>query len=170
MDKYKVSAADTWLWSVARHEDVEDILDLVAENYESEIDGILTANRPRMAYHLHRGILEQTFEPQKQLITIARDKTTQRLIAWAWLERGKYTVYAPEEMAVAEFLHVALDQTPRTKVTLCAQALLQWIDACERCAIPVLCSTTIREDQQAFIKLHQRMGFKIRGSFAYKRI
>ena len=73
-------------------------------------------------------------------------------------------------MAVAEFLHVALDQTPRTKVTLCAQALLQWIDACERCEIPVLCSTTIREDQQAFIKLHQRMGFKIRGSFAYKRI
>ena len=113
MANYKQQTSDTWSWMLAQHEDVEDILDLVAANYEHEIDTILTASRPRMCYHLHRAILQQIFEPHSQLITIARDKISNRLVAWAWLERGKYTVYAPEEMAVAEFLHVALDLSPR---------------------------------------------------------
>ena len=167
---YEHTTQDAWTWQVAEHMDVEDILDLVAENYEHEIDNILTASRPRMCYHLHRAILEQTFEPEKQLISIARLKDTGKLLAWAWLERGKYTVYAAEEMAVAEFLHVDLTLSPRTRITLCAQVLHQWIKACEMCNIPVLCSTTIRDDQIAFIRLHQRLGFKVRGSFAYLKV
>ena len=168
--KYAHQSTDPWTWAVAGHADIEDILDLVAQNYEHEIDGILTASRPRMCYHLHRAILEQTFEPERQLVSIARDKESLKLLAWAWLERGKYTVYAAEEMAVAEFLHVDLTLSARTRITLCAQVLLQWIAACEACNIPVLCSTTIRDDQQAFIRLHDRLGFKVRGSFAYLKV
>lgn len=162
--------SNPWTWSKAEHTDVEAILDLVAENYQLEIDGILTANRPRMAYHLHKGILDQIFRAESNLITVAKLKQTNEVIAWAWLERGKFTVYADEEMAVAEFAHVKLDQSNKTKIMLIAQILEQWIAYASLYAIPVLCSTTIREDQAGFMRLHDAFGFARRGSFAYKRI
>lgn len=170
MDKYKISLDDAWTWSKAGHEDVEDILDLVAANYELEIDNILVPSRPRMCYHLHKSILQQTFEQHQVLITIARDKTTNKLLAWAWLERGKFTVYANEELATAEFIHVDLSATPRQRITLVAQVLEQWIEWCKAWNIPVLTSSSIRDDQKAFMRLHEQFGFLVRGSIAYRKI
>lgn len=170
IDHLTYKETNPWTWLKAEHEDVEAILDLVAANYELEIDGILTANRPRMAYHLHKGIMDQIFRAESNLITVAKDKMTNEVIAWAWLERGKFTVYADEEMAVAEFAHVKLDLSTRIKMQLVAQILEQWIAYATMYAIPVLCSTTIREDQAGFMRLHDLFGFSRRGSFAYKRI
>jgi hypothetical protein len=170
MDKYAVSPNDPWLWANARHEDVEDILDLVAANYELEIAGVLVGSRPRMAYHLHKAILQQLFEQNQVLITVARNKQTNKVVAWAWLERGKYTVYAHDELATAEFVHVDLNLSQRQKITLVAQILQSWIRWCESWQIPVLTSSSIRDDQKAFMRLHEQYGFLVRGSIAYKRI
>jgi hypothetical protein len=38
------------------------------------------------------------------------------------------------------------------------------------CGVHVVCSTTMRGDQAAFLKLHQRRGYDVRGSYCYKRI
>jgi hypothetical protein len=170
MSKYNISPTDAWTWTKATHTDVEDILDLVAANYQIEIDNILVPNRPRMCYHLHKSILQQTFEQHQVLITIARDKITNKLLSWAWLERGKYTVYAFEEMASAEIAHVDLTLSPRTKVKLVAQILEQWIAWCEAWQIPILTSSSIRADQTAFMRLHEQFGFEVRGSIAYRKI
>ena len=170
MGKYNISPADPWTWSRAGHEDVEGILNLVAQNYQDEINGILVPDRPRMAYHLHRAILQQIFEEYQVLLTVAKDKTTNAIIAWAWLERGKFTVYATEELASAEFAHVELSQSLRNKVKLTAQILEQWIEWCRILKIPVLTSSSIRDDQKAFMRLHEQFGFLVRGSIAYKKI
>ena len=170
MANYSIKDSDTWTWRLAKHEDVENILDLVAANYQEEITGILTRSRPRMAYHLHRAVLQQIFEPWQGLVNIAEDRTTKKLLAWAWLERGKYTPYAPEEMACAEFAHVDLTQSVRNRITLVAQIFEQWIAWCEKQKIPVLTSTSIRADQTAFMRLHEQYGFTVRGSIAYRRI
>jgi len=170
MDKYAISDKDPWTWSKAYHTDVEDILDLVAQNYQDEISGFLVPNRQRMCYHLHKALLQQTFEQHTVLITIARDKQTQKLLSWAWLERGKYTVYAVEELATAEFAHVELSLSQRNKVTLVAQILQSWIAWSEAWQIPVLTSSSIRADQTAFMRLHEQYGFLIRGSIAYRKI
>lgn len=170
MDKYKISHSDSWTWSKAGHQDVEDILDLVAQNYQDEINGILIPSRSRMAYHLHKSILQQTFDPHQVLITQARHKETHKLLAWAWLERGKFTVYALEELATAEFIHVDLTTTARQRITLIAQTLQQWIDWCKAWRIPVLTSSSIRDDQRAFMRLHEQFGFVVRGSIAYYKV
>ena len=170
MGNYNISSNDSWIWSKATFTDVEDILDLVAQNYQHEILGFMEPNRPRMAYHIHKALLQQVFEEHSVLITIARDKQTQKLLAWAWLERGKYTVYAVEELATAEFAHVDLTLSLRTKVKLVAQILESWITWCEAWRIPVLTSSSIRSDQTAFMRLHEQYGFIIRGSIAYRKI
>jgi hypothetical protein len=72
-------------------------------------------------------------------------------------------------MAVAEFAHVDLELPLRTRMTLTAQTLEIWIAWCELNNIPVLCSTTIRQDQTGFMRLHDQFGFLRRGSFAYRK-
>ena len=171
MGKYTHSIADSWSWSLAMPQDVPDIVRLVDTNYSQEIeDVIFTKNPTRLHYHLHRAIVDQVYGLNTQNISIARDRNSQKLLAWAWIERGKYTVYSDEEMAVAEFAHVDLELPLRTRMTLTAQTLEIWISWCEINQIPVLCSTTIREDQKGFMRLHDQFGFVRRGSFAYRKI
>ena len=73
-------------------------------------------------------------------------------------------------MAEAKFAHIDLSLPVVARVRIMAQILQQWVLWCQICGIPVLVSTTIREDQSGFLKLHDQAGFKRRGSFAYLRI
>jgi hypothetical protein len=171
MAKYTHTKDDTWAWDRATAYDVPNIVKLVDTNYSQEIDSVIFKKNPtRLSYHLHRTVLDMSYGVNTDLINVARDKATKELIAWSWIGRGKYTVYADEEMATAEFAHTDLTLPLRTKVTLIAQILEQWICWCEINHIPVLCSTTIREDQTGFMRLHDQFGFVRRGSFAYRRI
>jgi hypothetical protein len=171
MDRYLPSARDTWAWRPAQARDVPDIVELVDTNYSGEIeDVIFTKNPTRLHYSLHKAILEMTYAPSQQLINVARDLNTDELVAWGWIERGKYTVYSDEEMGCAEFAHVDLSLPLRTKMTLVAQILMSWIMWCQINHIPVLTSSTMRRDQTGFMRLHDQFGFVRRGSVAYRRI
>ena len=79
-------------------------------------------------------------------------------------------MYAHEELAEARFIHLDLTLSARKRITLTAQILQFWQAWCYACNIPVLVSTSIRTDQGAFMRLHQELGFTVRGSLAYLRI
>lgn len=171
MGKYTHSDRDAWQWRKAIAADVPDIVALVDANYSAEIDSTMfTKNATRLHYHLHLGILEQTFNLNTKNITVAIDRTNNRLLAWAWIERGEFTIYSDDEMASGKFSHVDLSLSLRTKITLVAQIIEQWILWCTINSIPVLCSATIRAEQAGFMRLHDQFGFVRRGSFAYRKI
>jgi hypothetical protein len=77
---------------------------------------------------------------------------------------------APEEVAEVLFAHVRLDQSVRVRILLIEQMIAQWQLWCQCAGIPVLVSSSIREDQTALLRLHERAGFTVRGSMAFKRI
>jgi hypothetical protein len=79
-------------------------------------------------------------------------------------------MYAAEEAAAASFAHMDMRLPLRTRITLMAQILQQWHLWCQVWSIPILISSTIREDQQGFINLHRAAGFAVRGSMAFQRI
>lgn len=163
-------STDAWEWNRATALDVDDIVKMAEQIYSSEISDILTPNPTRMKYHVQKGILNQTYHPEQELISVARDKVSKHLLAWAWVVRGHYTPYANEEMAVAEFSHVDLSLSLRQRMRLVGQTFEQWILWAELYQIPVLCSTSIRSDQSGFMRLHDAYGFSRHGSFAYRRI
>jgi hypothetical protein len=140
---------------------------MMVNDYECEIAGFFTPNQTRMTYHLHKAIISMAYGLNEELLSVA--KIGNRLVAWSWITRGKYQAYANEEMAVGEFIHVDLSLSPRKRVMLVAQVLEQWISWAELNKIPVLSSTSIRQDQTAFMKLHDQYGFKRNGSFAYRK-
>jgi hypothetical protein len=168
MGNYTHNQTDPWTWSRPDPADIPAIINLMVKDYQCEISGFFTPNQTRMYYHLHRAIINMAYGVNEELLTVA--KINNQLVAWAWLTRGKYQVYANEEMAVGEFIHVDLSLSPRQRVRLVAQVLEQWRAWAELSKIPVLCSTSIREDQTAFMRLHDQFGFKRNGSFAYLKV
>jgi hypothetical protein len=45
-----------------------------------------------------------------------------------------------------------------------------WEDWARLCGVKVVCSSTMRKEQNAFLKLHERNGYILRGSYAYKKL
>lgn len=169
-EKFLPSPTDTWTWTLATESDVQDITNMAQGFYESEVSEFLVPDPHIMNHHVHMAVVDQKYALSKQQVIVARHKVTQKLMAWAWLVRGCYAVYSATEAAEARFAHVALDLPASTRVKLLAQTIQQWILWCHIHAIPVLISSSIRDDQTAFMKLHERFGFLIRGSIAYKNV
>lgn len=170
LEKFKPSARDTWVWRLAAFDDVIPITVMANEIYGAEVDGIFTQDPRRMAYHVDLAVTTQRYYLTKQQLIVAEDPVSKHLLAYAWIARGGYTPYADEEIAEAKFAHIDLGLPITTRVRLMAQILQQWELWCRISGIPVLVSTTIREDQAGFLKLHDQAGFRRRGSFAYLRI
>lgn len=169
LDKYKPSERDTWRWRLATFGDVIPITILANEIYGAEVDGIFTQDTKRMAYHVDLAVTRQRYYLTEEQLIVAEDKQSKHLLAYAWIARGGTTPYAEEEMAEAKFAHIDLNLPTVTRVKIMAQILQQWVLWCQICGIPVLVSTTIREDQAGFLRLHDQAGFHRRGSFAYLR-
>jgi hypothetical protein len=58
----------------------------------------------------------------------------------------------------------------RSRIRLVREMIEQWELWCRCSGIGVLVSSTIRQDQTGFLRLHEQAGFTIRGSMAFKRI
>jgi hypothetical protein len=78
--------------------------------------------------------------------------------------------YSDNEIAEARFVHIDQTLPARTRVTISAQILQQWELWATLCGIPVIISSTIRDSQDAFLRLHEQAGYRVRGSIAMKRI
>lgn len=169
LQRYAPSARDTWTWRLAQFSDVVPITAMANEIYGAEVDGIFSQDVRRMAYHVDMAVTTQRYYLNREQLIVAEDSVSKCLLAYAWISRGGTTPYAEEEMAEAKFAHIDLSLPTVTRVKLMAQILQQWHLWCQICGIPVLVSTTIREDQTGFLKLHDQAGFKRRGSFAYLR-
>ena len=170
LERYAPSPRDSWTWRLATFTDVIPITVMANEIYGAEVEGIFTQDVKLMAYHVDMAVTEQRHTLFKQQLIVAEDRISKQLLAYAWIARDGHAPYAAEELAEAKFAHIDLALPVVTRVRLMAQILQQWVLWCEICGIPVLVSTTIRQDQTGFLKLHDQAGFSRRGSCAYKRI
>jgi hypothetical protein len=170
LDQFRPKAADTWTWNCAAMTDVEDITDMVRGHFKREVDSVFKTDEPLFQKNLSTGIFEQAYNPLSQQIIVARNNATNELMSWAWIVRGVYTVYSADEIADARFAHVDLNLPVRTRITLLAQILQQWELWCRCGMIPIVSSSTVRDDQSVFLRLHKQAGYSVRGSITYKRL
>jgi len=170
LEKFSPGTRDTWFWHRAGIFDVSDIVLLAQRQFQREIESVFTPDPEFYAHNVTLACVNQNFDASKCQLIIARDITTKKLLAYAWLARGIYMPYARDECAEAAFLHMDLNLPLRQRITLMAQILQQWQLWCQVNSIPVLVSSSIREDQTGFMNLHKDAGFDIRGSIAYKKI
>jgi len=170
LDRFLPSTRDTWTWHMARIMDVPDIVHMAQTHFQMEIESVFTPDPHIYSKNVALAVVEQSFDASKCQLIVARDNQTKQLRAYSWLGRGHYMMYAAEEAAAASFAHMDMKLPLRTRITLMAQILQQWRLWCQVWSIPILISSTIREDQQGFINLHRAAGFAVRGSMAFQRI
>lgn len=168
LERYAPSDRDTWTWRLANIHDIDQIVAISQKTFCDEVADISQFDTDLFAKNLSLGVVRQAFNKLDEQIVVAEE--LGQVIAWAWLVRGSYTTYSRDEVADGRFVHVAVDLPIRKKITLLAQIIQQWILWTTVCGIPVIHSSTLQREQQAFLRLHEQAGFIIRGSTAFYRI
>lgn len=159
----------SWTWQRASGQDTQDMVTLAQQHFESEIDQIFTPDPIVYERNIMRALVEQFYVPGSELVTVARSTTGQRLLAYCWVHRT-VAPWSDDAMAAVRMAHVDMSASPRDRVRLIAEMIMTWELWAIENGIPVICSSTMRGDQQGFLKIHERYGYDRRGSFAYKRL
>jgi hypothetical protein len=112
----------------------------------------------------------QFYNPGAELLKVAKERETGRILAYTWAIRGEKTAWSDDEMICVRMAHVDLSLPTRQRLRLVTGMVVLWETWARECGVPVICSTTMRRDQTGFLELHRKLGYDVRGSYAYKRL
>jgi len=160
----------TYTWKPATLADVDDIVKMAEQHFQQEIDLVFTPEPLAYARNLAYAVFNQSYYPGSELLVVARDEQTQQLLAYNWAKSGDRTWWSDDTMVNVRMVHVDMTLSARQRIKLIQDMMDHWERMAEYSRCPVICSTTMRHDQDGFLKLHQRRGYSVRGSYAYKRI
>ena len=154
--------------------DIAEIVVLADSLYGPETDGILTRSPATMVRHATITATVQLFDKTKEFLAVCRAHDDPyypdgKLLGFCWFDRGGYTTYSIEEISNSKFHFVDLTLPPRLRIRLINEMIDQHILWAGNCGIPVICSTSIRGDHKAFVKIHEKRGFTVNGSYAWMR-
>jgi len=167
-------------WTLAHPlHDVDDIVEMADSVFGKEADGILTRDRNVFRKNVTIASTVQLFDKGREFLAVCRSTNIVdvgiakvpegKLLAYCWFDRGGYTTYANEEISNAKFHHVDLSLPVRQRVKLIHEMIDQHILWAGTWGIPVICSTSIRQEHDGFMKIHKKRGFTTNGSYAWAR-
>jgi len=163
-----------WMLAHPLH-DVEDIVAMAKDHFEGEVDQILRTDPQVMRKNVTLTATYQLFDKNREFLAVCRgeplliegNQIQGELLGYCWYDRGGYTTYSTDEITNAKFHHVDLKLSPRLRVKLINQMIDQHILWANSCGIPVICSTSIRSEHDGFMRIHEKRGFQINGSYAW---
>jgi hypothetical protein len=170
LEQYSHTTADSWRWRPAAGSDVDALVKLSNEQIRFEVEEIYQIDLIELGRTMLLSIVNQFYNPKKELFSVACDVDTGEIIAYTWADRGHYVPWSSEESIIIRLCQLAPHVSNRSKIFLLAQQLRMWEVWANACGVKIICSTTLREKQGAFLRLHQQAGYDLRGSAAYKRL
>jgi len=168
--RYAHCAEDPWRWRAAAGPDTESITAMAQSHFGLETDQIFQNDPIEYSRNVLLATVNQFYNPKKELLSVAVHTETGQIIAYTWAMRGQYAPWSSEEMVAVRIAHVNLKLSQRGRIHLLAQMIRMWETWARACEIKIICSTTMRGDQAAFMHLHRDAGYSVRGSIAYKRL
>ena len=173
-------------WTLAHPlHDVDDIVEMADGVFGAEADGILTRSRDVFRHRVTMAATEQLFNKGREFLAVCRKSpkyekvvvdgfidhksTEAKLLGYCWFDRGGYATYSNEEISNAKFHHVDLSLPAKTRVRLINEMIDQHILWAHSWGIPVICSTSIRAEHNGFMRIHEKRGFTVNGSYAWIR-
>jgi hypothetical protein len=158
-----------YTWQRALGTDVAGIVALAQEHLAQEQDTVWIADPHTYAYNVAMTVVSQMYNPQGSLLVTAKDHAG-KIIAYAWAARGEHAVWSSDEMVVIRIADVDLNLPVRTRVRLIQDMIGLWETWTKDIGVSIISSTTMRGDQAGFMRIHERAGYTIKGSLAYKRL
>ena len=146
--------------------DIKHMIDLSVEN--SIIDNIFTINLSVYEKNLAYAILNQHYHIGVELIKVFTDNT-DNIIAYTWANITTMP-WTTDKIVNIQMVDIDLTVPPRNRIQIIKQMMKCWEDFAMKANANIICSATSRKNQNAFLKLHEKNGYEIRGSFAYKKL
>lgn len=138
-------------------------------HFQNEIDTIFTPDPIAYSRNLTHAVVNQFYLPTTELVSICTDDS-DNLLAYTWVSSNEKAPWSDDTMVVVRMAHVDLKLSNRIRVGLVIDMIQLWENFAKLANVPVICSTTMRKDQSSFLKLHERFGYDVRGSYAYKKL
>jgi hypothetical protein len=160
----------TWTWESTSGADVPALVAMAESHFQTEIDTVFTPEPIVYARNLTLATVQQFYNPRAELLKVAKETETNTILAYTWAIRGERSPWSDEEMICAKMAHVDLSLPTRQRLRLVTGMILLWETWARDCGVPVVCSTTMRRDQEGFLSIHRKLGYDVRGSYAYKRL
>lgn len=158
-----------YTWTTAQGPDINDIVGMAESHFQTEIDNIFQPQPIVYSRHITFAVVNQYYNPRAELLKVARDKDN-KLIAYTWAKSSDYAAWSDNEMVSVRMAHVDLTLSSRDRIRLIQDMMSLWEGWARIIGVDIVCSTTMRHDQTAFLKLHSRNGYDVRGSYAYKKL
>jgi len=149
-------------------EDIDDVMALAEHYWSTEKLTVITKDREFFRQCITVATTNQLFDRNKEFIAVCRNEQGQ-LLGYCWYDRGGYTTYSKQEISNAKFHHVDLLLSARQRIKVLDEMLDQHILWAQHCGVPIICSTSIRKENSVFMRLHERRGFEVNGSYAWIR-
>jgi hypothetical protein len=158
-----------YTWRPATGLDVQYIVKMAQDHFETEIDTIFTPDPVAYSRNITHAIVNQFYGPTTELVSVATD-SNNNIIAYTWAKTGERSPWSDDEMLIVKMAHLSLNLSSRERVELVKDMLQLWEAFATLARVSIICSTTMRKDQSSFLKLHERHGYDVRGSYAYKKL
>jgi hypothetical protein len=156
-------------WLPAHGTDVGDIVQMAQSHFQTEIDSVFTPDPIAYSRNITFAVVNQFYLPGSELIYVARD-SDNKLLGYTWAKANERAAWSDDGMVVIRMAHVDLNLSARDRLRLITDMMHIWEEFARQTQTPIICSTTMRNDQLAFLKLHARNGYDVRGSYAYKKL
>jgi hypothetical protein len=115
------------------------------------------------------GLVNQHYTNGSEILPVARD-SQGKIVAFTWAKSGERTIFTQEALVYIRMSHVDPSLSARAKIKLLKDQLTIWDNYARITNTPIIYSSSLRQEQTAFFKLHKQAGFEVRGSSAYKRV
>ena len=156
-------------WYPATGVDVNSIVDMAVDHFQIEIDTIFSPDPIAYARNLTLAVVNQFYLPMTELLSVCKDDTG-KLLAYTWATSNQRSAWSDDNMVVIKMAHVDLNLPTKQRIKIVNSMFNLWEGFAKLANNPIVCSTTMRKDQEAFLKLHSRNGYDVRGSYAYKKL
>lgn len=170
IDRFRYKEEDTWAWTAAVPQDVEEIIALGINNYGTDIKNIFPFDPIEGSRTLMHAIVNQTYSPKAEFISVARDKTTKQMLAFTWAVRDQRMAFSREELIITKFASVDLSLSSVKRTRLIFQMFRLWERWADVCEIKIIASSSLLENWENMMYLHSCAGYLVRGSNCYKRL
>ena len=159
-----------YFWRPATGLDVTDIVNMAQTHFEGEIDKFFTPDPVAYSRNVTLAVVNQFYLPTTEMLAVCRSTDTEQLLAYVWAKNHERSPWSDDDMVVIRMAHLDLTLPNRTRYNLITDMIKMWETFAYNVGTPVVCSTTMREDRSGFLRLHERLGYTVRGSYAYKRL
>ena len=158
-----------YTWRPATGLDVPHIVQMAIDHFQTEIDTIFKPDPVAYSRNITFAVVNQFYCPTTELLSVATD-SENNIVAYTWAKTKEYAPWSDDEMVIVKMAHLSLNLSSRERVKLVTDMLRLWEAFATLAQVSIICSTTMRRDQSSFLKLHERHGYDVRGSYAYKTI